>query len=403
MKVVLENKVLGKVVNIEVCDEFFETLDNVRILAGSECYKLVDTKSAADREREELAMKFANETFPEVMDKEMTDEELTKFFENKLDTTDDYKRLVELSDKKLLLMSFTTGFKRFKAINKNIAGINTQIVNTMLDQNVFFDYALRIKDFLYKVSSLKEYREFMKLFTDMLSYDERIPVGRYRLHETMFPLYEEEERAVAEVMEANKGLRIDQTPIWDDKTFWFSRFTDAITTSKNKVDALLKKWHETADNTPKAPSKFKQVLKYISEYMNPAVVAYAKLKSLQSADNDAVAIEEGRSVLKSAITAFATGIEDVEIFERVIPMSYENVYEEEFIDYVFGAFQDYRTKITERKGSAMFQALITVNSVVQAMLQDKLDPEKFMKQEYTTEELQKVCVDACRNVCEPHK
>ena len=87
MKISLENKVVGRTIVVEASDTFMQNPDDIRVIAGTDCYKLVSTKSDIDKKREVLGLEFANEVFPEIQTKNpKTYEELEKLFNEKLDT-----------------------------------------------------------------------------------------------------------------------------------------------------------------------------------------------------------------------------------------------------------------------------------------------------------------------------
>ena len=69
MKISLENKVVGRTIVVEASDTFMQNPDDIRVIAGTDCYKLVSTKSDIDKKREVLGLEFANEVFPEIQTK----------------------------------------------------------------------------------------------------------------------------------------------------------------------------------------------------------------------------------------------------------------------------------------------------------------------------------------------
>jgi hypothetical protein len=183
MRVILENKSIGKKVEMDVSDEFFENEDDIRLIAGAECYKLTSTKTREDKEREELSIDFSNDVFPrfENAGVDPNDKSIVEKIKSELNR-DTYKRLREVSNENMLVSALVEAYRRYIAIHKQIKALDDKIKSTKIVDNVFFDYILRLSRLFENATTLEEAHNGLFEIKEMFDCDDRVAVGMSLRH-----------------------------------------------------------------------------------------------------------------------------------------------------------------------------------------------------------------------------
>lgn len=399
MRLVLENKTLGRSVNIEVSDAFMQDVDDVRLIAGTECYKLVSTKSDTDKKRESLGMEFANEVFPEIQKLSVRDTtEVKKLLEEKL-KDEKYKELVEISDMNMLLPSLVTAYERYAAISQRLIDLDKEIKDTVIENNTFYDYIARLRKLATEATCLKDFHEGIFKLKEMSMCDERRAVGATTVFECAAPLILEEQSLIKEAEESNKGKDISQLSIFTDKDFWIARFDNKADDCVELLDNLKNKWKKIELELSSGPviPKFDYMLDGIMHAMRPMIDATMRFKSLTGEDSDAVAIERVRDELKAAMTEYHTKIREYEIVESLYPADYRNTEEMVFIDTRFAEYREIENIATEcactgeKYSWQDYLMKLTINyQVCSAIKEGRMDLEKLLKGKYSEEEVKTI-------------
>lgn len=410
MQLTLENKAIGRSVCMEVSDAFMNNVEDVRLIAGTECYKLVSTKSDKDKKRETLGMEFANDVFPVLQKTEFADDDsLKKAIEDKLHE-DKYKELLEISDKEMLLTTMVTSYRRYAAISQRLFDLDKEIKDTIVDQNTFYDYIARLRKLISESKCLKEFHDGIFKLKEMSQCDERSVVAPTVIFDCATPLLEEERTLINEAKEANKGVDITTLPIFTDRDFWLSRFDSVASECINRLDALRKRWKTVEyrlstkeDGTPipktEIVPKFKFFLDGIISALRPVVDATMKFKALIRADNDAVEIEKTRGSLKTAISTYHKTIKEYEILESVYPIPYKNHEECVFIGMTFFEYRELESAAEECVSTGEqyswqeYLMKLTINyQVCMAIKANRIDLKRLLEKGYEEEELRNLLV-----------
>ena len=408
MQLLLENKALGRTLHMEVSEAFMQNVDDVRLICGTECYKLVSTKSDTDKRRETLGIEFANEYFPEIQKANPKDDaELEKLLNEKLQS-EKYKELVSISENKLLMSTLITSYRRYETIAKKIIDLETEINSSIIEQNTFYDYILRLRKLIEEATCLKDFHQGIFKLKEMSQCDERIAVGISTIFECATPLLEEEQVLIKESREACKGKDITTLPIFTDKEFWITRFSTKAEDSIKQLNKLLDYWkgfefglsHDDKQQLiPKDQMipKFDYMLSNIMQILQPLVKIAIKVMALIKADNDATAIEQSIDEVKKQLTQYHTNMRRMEIIESLYPIDYRNAEEACFVDTRFAEYREVEQAATEcaytgeKYSWQNYLTKLMLNYQMDVALKNgKVDLKKLLKGEYSEEEIRKL-------------
>lgn len=350
MRVLLENKAIGRTVNIEVSDSFMQNPDDIRIVAGTECYKLVSTKSEEDKKRETLGIEFANEVFPEIQKMGITDDaELEKTFTEKLQS-DKYKDLVAISEPKMLMSTILTSYKRYEMISNKILELDKKIKDSIIDQNVFFDYIKRLRNLITNATTLKDFHDGIFELKEMSQCDDRVAIGISTIFECVADLITEEQVLIGTLNPTNDGKSLKDSDVFTNMEFWTSRFAPKVKGCVDKLNALEEHWRSIEADMAQHPvgkNKFELMLAAIIHCMKPLVAKSIEMRELLKSDSDAVAIERVRDDLKQELTNYHTEMRRLEIVEYLDPRKYDTTEESVFIDTRFSEYRELEHTATE--------------------------------------------------------
>ena len=404
MRVLLENKAIGRSVEMELSDTFMKNPEDIRLIAGSECFALVSTKSEVDKKRETLGIEFANEYFTEIQKlKPKDDEELINLLKERL-ATDKYKELLSISDEQMLITTLVTSYRRYDAISSKLIDLEQEIKNTTIDQNVFFDYIERLKNIIVNAKTLKDFHDGILKLKEMSHCDERIAVGIPTIFECATSLIEEEQLLINEVREANKGKNIKDLPIFTDADFWTQRFASKAEESTKKLYGLYVFWRnyqKQLNSNPKDDKKFAFMLNNIIDTTKPLAELSIKLHELVSKDNDAVAIEKIRESISEAICKYHAKMRELEIIECLDSRKYNTVEEATFIDTNFAEYRAIENGVAECACTGekyswrdYLMKLVLNYQICCAIKAGKVDLKKLLDGTYTEDELRELMNNA---------
>ena len=405
MQLILENKAVGRTLHMEVSEAFMQNVDDVRLICGTECYKLVSTKSDTDRKRETLGIEFANEFFPEIQKVNPKDDvELEKLINEKLQT-EKYKELASISDSKMLMSTMITSYRRYEAISKKLFDLEKEIESTIMEKNTFYDYILRLHKLIDEATCLKDFHEGIFKLKEMSQCDERIAVGINTIFECATPLLNEEQNLIHEVQESCKGRELSSLPIFTDEAFWTERFTPKAEESIKNLNNLLDYWkgfefglsHDNKQELiPKDQivPKFDYMLNGIMDILRPLIDVAMKFRSLVKDDNDASAIEKARDEMKEKLTFYHTNMRRMEIIESLYPIDYRNAEEACFIDTRFAEYRQVEQAASEcaytgeKYSWQDYLMKLTLNYQMDvAIKMGRVDLKKLLEGTYTEEEI----------------
>ena len=400
MKISLENKVVGRTIVVEASDTFMQNPDDIRIIAGTDCYKLVSTKSDIDKKREVLGLEFANEVFPEIQTKNpKTYEELEKLFNEKLDT-EKYKELKEISEYKMLMMTLVTSYKRYSELSNHMQSLYNKIHSTIIEKNVFFDYIARLRKLISESKTLKDFHDGVFELKEMSHCDDRIEVGTSTIFECVADIIEEEQNLINEINETNNHKNIKDLPIFTDADFWISRFGEKCESSIKKLDELREFWkgYEAKCNMdPTGKNKFEFMLNELYLASKPVIECSLKLKEAVKADNDAVAIEHARDNMHVALAEYHKQMRKIDIMECLDSRKYSCPEEATFVDGRIAEYKELEIAAMECNGTGEkfsgneYISRLMINfQVYIGILKNAIDVKKLIRGEYGDDEFKKI-------------
>ena len=396
MNIILDNRVAGRSIKINVSDTFVNNTDDIRVIIGTDCYKLVSTKSEADINRETVLKKFADDNFEKFYTDNIAEDKYEEVIMAALMTNPECKKVLDTSDPKMVVTTLITAYKNFKTIYGNMQKAKEEIKNTKEADLFFFDYIIKLQKALDECTCLKEFHDKVYHIRDLSAYDDRTPVGMAMILDTLSGLFEKEKSVCDELSKLGTNVDILNSPIFSDKNWWELTCKKILEESKLKLENLKKYWAGFIaglgkdDNT----SKLKTMFVVMAPPMNRLVTTANKYVKLLAEDNDATSIENTRAELIKRIPEFCSAMRTAEVVESLDPRSYHSKDEEEFINVVFSAYRrleqsiiDHNTRGEIYDWKGYLTEIKTVYYLWVALEIGTMECSKFIKQEYNEQEL----------------
>ena len=283
MEMTITNFVKQKSINVELPEEMFENIDDLRFIIGTEQFKLISTKTDADRAREKAAVEFGEEVYAELYktypdygkeDCKLTKDDLAKIIQEKLESMKD-KYSVLLNDKnpQIVINGLVTAYANYCVVRARIEKEEKEIKESQLDENVFFDYIKRFKKAFEDAKCIKDVHESIVKLHKYAGIDKRELFGYAFIFNCINPFFDKIKEIKTELdgMEPKVGLK--DHVIFTDTAYWFDvPMQDIVKQVINNLDELIAKYSNQEDIS----------VSPIEHYARPIINSYRNLVDKQN-------------------------------------------------------------------------------------------------------------------------
>ena len=385
MKILLSNPSSGRNITVEASDEFCANPENITVIIGYEQYKLVSTKSDADRRREQLAQEFADEHFVACKKQNLDVKAAEAKFREALKDPK-YADLIKNGDQEVLIMALNTSYNQYLKIEDKILIMEQEIKDTTLDPEVQFDYLARYRKLLDTATTMKEFYDGMMTLKNYVIYDDRMLLNNEAIMSCMLPLLEKLADATKELKASGYTENPNDSKIFNDADYYKNQLRESIVKSYQNLTTLTDQWTKLDQeaNSDHYADKFTYYLERMMTADNELLAAHTQISKLVEADNDAIKIEQARAEYTKVMLKYLEQLDRLELAEHFDHHPYRNDEERDFIDVQFSRHHKLIHVITHEPGKAskagldFIIMLNTATKLYQAILNKTMSVKDFM-------------------------
>ena len=407
MLITIENVKTQKQTQIEVVDDFCDDADDLLISFGMERYKLVSTKSDADKKREALAVEFGETYYGELYSKFpdfgednclLTKEACKDIIKAKL--TGKFEELAKDSNIELLLTSLVTAFGNYCQVKKKMDARDAEIRNSRIHENVFFDYILRLEEVFRTAKTVKQITEGISKCHEYASVDERELFGYAIIFEQLKPFFDWCADMDRELKEIKPYKPITEQALYDDTDYFANHITPIATEVSNKLITLKDKYNVWINGEMQ-----KNNADVFAEYLNNLDTAYKTLfdaysmlreaSTPQDSDKpDVVLLEHARENFQSKYKTFIRTMVDFRIEIELEPRHWATNNEKSFF-LSHCAFVDYwyNLVVSQKDKNAGDKFMVQIGqhlNVLSKLKSGDVNCDKLLSGGYTDTELTEI-------------
>ena len=399
MELIIENKRLGERHSLEVSDEFMQDFADISIIAGFTRYELKDTTTDEEKMRVDMSQQFGIENYPELAEKypqyrTSATKDIQTAIENDIDSrlVGKWERLGKDPQRKHLVTLLANGLKMWMQAKHKTDTINDEIKRTIHDNDVYIDYAFRLRDLCRDSSCMEDFNTTRNEIWEMQIQDDRNGVWWGILDGIDQPFREIVTNAAKELSEIGDGKkRLEDSPLWLDTEYWKSMIAAADADSRSEAEAsrvieFLKAARESCESD-KSDNVFQYYLDLLINIYKPV---YDILESLSKMDREknlegfdgAIRkvneyFEQYRDNILTAVYRFHYDTREMSPEEtRIIDLEMETIY---------------GTMMSKSNGLRQYITMMQYHyPVLYYLKKGMLDPVKLVHQEYTQEMLKEI-------------
>ena len=405
MEIIIENTRLGKQTKIVVQDDFYTEPEDMIVTFDTERFKLTSTKSEEDKIREQLAIEFGEEVYPQLYAKypnfgekdcELSKTVLQELLKVKL-ADPKYEALMNDKNPDILMSCLVNAYVQYCAVRKSMDKRDEEILSGKKDDIIFFDYILRFEDLFQNSKTMKDISDGIVKLHEYQSVDPRGIVFGYGLIFKMMKPYFDWVKSVDEELKTMKPYKpIKEQTFYDDEQYLIDHGMETVKKCIENLNKLYAKYTEFRTNIlnntePTTP---------FSEYANSIINLYTTIVDTKNQLLEQVKLvnegkenkaEEMKESFSKVYTKFVHDIIDIRIKVNVDPRTLDpDQYS--ILDAHFSACDYWINLINGSKDvgkdiETMCVQMAMHKGVLERIVSGELDPGKVMRGEYSNEEL----------------
>lgn len=404
MKIVIENSQLQKRTEIEVPDDFYTEADDMFVYMGFDRYKLVSTKSAEDKRREELAIQFGETFYGELYNKFpnfgsddclLTRDACKDIIKAQL--VGQYEDLIKDEHPDAILNGLVTAFANYCQVRNHLAEQDKEIREGRKHENVFFDYILRFESICNNASTLCELSSGITKCHEYATIDERQIFGYAKIVKQLEPFFNWCSETDAE-LKCMSGYKPIHEQLWyKDPEYYDAHVRLIVNECANNLVALKYEYDKQITNQLTiGGNPFTVYTNKILELYKPLIANEDKLTAIMKngeENADVAELESIKDTLHQGYKDLIEGMINILIDSQLDPRTWENDYYKQFIQVQWVFVDDWHKQLLRSKEAhsigvrSMMLGIRKNYKVIQAILDNKLDVEKLMTGEYTEEKI----------------